>query len=119
MEKLNDNDILLYLDCGCEIDIKKREKIAEYFELVKEDIIIGTNTICSDTDKKWTKMDLVLELDMLDDNYLNTSQHQTGAILFLVCDKTRDLVNKWYELSCNYHNIDDTPSVKPNDSSFI
>ena len=32
--------------------------------------------------------------------------------------ETVDLVNEWYNISCNYHMIDDTPSIIPNVGSF-
>jgi hypothetical protein len=111
METMQDGDILLYLDCGCEIDIRLKEEISKYLELVKNESIIGTYTYI---EKDWNKMDLIIKLNMLDDKYLNTSQHQAGAILFLVSDKTRYIVNEWYQLGCDYHNIDDTPSIQPN-----
>jgi hypothetical protein len=116
MESLIDGDILLYLDCGCEIDIKKKNNLMESIEIVKKDYIIATYTFA---DKEWTKMDLIMKLDMNNDEYLNAYQHQAGAILILVCDKTRDLVNKWYDIGCDYHMIDDTPSINPNLSCFI
>ena len=116
MEKLNNDDILLYLDCGCEINIIKKNTIIEYFELVKKEYIIGTK-VCIERD--WTKMDLILQLDMLDDKYLNTQMHQAGALLFKVCNQTKELVNKWYELSSVYHNIDDSHSISKNLDCFI
>jgi hypothetical protein len=116
MDTLNNDDILLYLDCGCEININKKIIISEYFELVKKDYIIGTETFI---EKNWTKMDLLLKLDMLDDKYLNTPQHQGGTVLFKICDKTRTLVNQWYELSSDYHNIDDSPSISANFNCFV
>jgi len=115
MADLKDGDILLYLDCGCELDIRKKDKIQLFFELVKQDKIIGTKV---QIEKVWNKMDLILKLDMFDPRYLETPQHQAGAILFLVCNETRNLVNMWYELSCNYHNIDDTPSINLNMDCF-
>ena len=33
MEKCNNDDILLYLDCGCEINIHKKQSFIEYFNL--------------------------------------------------------------------------------------
>ena len=99
MEELNNGDVLLYLDCGCELDIRKRERLFHFFELVKQDFIIGTRTF---PERDWNKMDLILHLETLQDEYLNTPQHQAGALLFLVCDKTRALVNEWYELGCHY-----------------
>jgi hypothetical protein len=115
MEKMNDNDILLYLDAGCEIDINKSKFFDYYFNLVKKDYIIGTFTCI---EKEWTKMDLILKLDVNNFKYLDTQQHQGGVILFLVCDKTRKLVNEWYDLSCDYHLIDDSPSIVQNVKCF-
>lgn len=115
MEKMKDNDILLHLDAGCEIDIREKEDMIKYLELIKTNYIIGTD-LCNEKD--WTKMDLILKLDMLDDKYLNSHQRQGGANLFLICDKTRNLVNEWYELGCDYHNIDDSPSIVPNIVTF-
>jgi hypothetical protein len=112
---MNDGDILLYLDCGCEVDIRKKEEIGKYLEFVRTDHILGTYTC---VEREWNKMDLIKKLDALDDKYLNTSQHQAGALVFLVCNKTIDLVNEWYELCCDYHNIDDSPSIEPNLNCF-
>jgi hypothetical protein len=116
MESMEDGDILLYLDCGCELDIRRKNILEEYFELVKREYIVGTH-IC--IEKDFNKMDLIKKLDMLNDAFLNSPQHQAGAILFLVCDKTRELVNKWYEIGSDYHNIDDSPSIDQNLNCFI
>lgn len=116
MDTMKDGDILMYLDCGCEIDINKKDLIKEFFEIVKNDYIIGSLTCI---EKEYVKMDLLIELDMLKDDSINHWQHEAGALLFLINDKTRTIVNKWYELSSNYHLIDDTPSVFPNFDCFI
>ena len=42
MDKMKDGDILLYLDAGCELDIKKRDRMIECFSIVEKDLIIGT-----------------------------------------------------------------------------
>jgi hypothetical protein len=115
METMKDEDILLYLDCGCEIDIREKEYLFDCFEKVKSDKIILSSTYI---EKMWNKMDLILHLNMLDDKYLNKSQHQGGVILFLVCSETRKLVDEWYDISCNYHMIDDTPSISKNLDCF-
>jgi len=117
MEKMEDGDILLYLDCGCEIHSRNNENMKKYFELVQKYPIIGTTTGCKESD--FNKMDLPLCLDMVNNKYLNNYQHQSGAILCYVFDKTRKLMNEWYELSCNYHFIDDSPSISGNSPSFV
>jgi phage anti-repressor protein len=115
MEKMKEGDILLYLDAGCEFNIHKKNRLKELFEIVKKDYIIGSPVLI---EKRFCKMDLVLHLDMFDDIYMNTPQRQGGVNLFYVCDKTRALVNLWYEIACEYHFIDDSPSVSPNSDIF-
>ena len=140
MEQLNDGDVLLYLDCGCEINFRKNLIINEYIEKVKKELIIATKTgynsiytysngvkinfgnyenmLYTFNECEWVKTDLFLKMDMLDTKYIYEEQYQAGAIMFLICNKTREFVNTWYELSCDYHNIDDSPSIKPNFHCF-
>ena len=115
MEQLKDGDIVLYLDCGCEIDVNEKSYLNEMIDIVKTDNIIGTLTLA---DKDWNKMDLILKLDMNDIDVLKTPQHQAGALMFLVCDTTRNIVNEWYNIGCDYHNIDDSPSISKNLDCF-
>jgi hypothetical protein len=108
METHQDGDVLLYLDCGCELDITRKRDLEACIEVVKADSLVGTYTGC--TERDWNKMDLIEKLGMNSDAHLNTQQRQAGALLFLVCDETRRFVDEWYRLGCEYHNIDDTPS---------
>lgn len=117
MENLKDGDYLLYLDNGCEIGKNNLHSFSDLFDIAKRDLIVATTT---HHEKDWCKIDLLLELDMIHDKYLHDSpQRQAGEIMFYVCDKTRDLVNKWYELCCNYHLLDDSPSNVTEFDCFI
>ena len=120
MENMNEGDILLYLDCGCEIDNRKKNKLIEYIDIVKKNNIkmIDSPTSSTCLEKYWCKMDLIETLEMNDEMYLNTPQRQAGALLILICNETQALVNEWYNIGCNYHNIDDSPSILPNLPGF-
>lgn len=115
MENMADNDILLYLDCGCELSIGRKDKLLECINIVKTDKIVGTTTYI---EREWNKMDLIEKLRMNKNEYLDTNQRQAGANLFLVCKETRLLVNEWYEISSDYHNIDDSQSIMTNFKCF-
>jgi hypothetical protein len=115
LERMNDNDILVYTDVGCEIDIKKKNNMIEIFDIVKNDLIIGSLAL---DEKEYTKMDLYHHLNLLDEKYLNT-QHQASTICILKCNETYNLIKEWYEIGCNYHLIDDSPSINSNHPSFI
>jgi hypothetical protein len=112
IDQMQDQDILLYLDSGCEIDISEKDYFIECCEIVKHDYIVGSlgKTLVEES----CKMDLLLKLDMNHYKYLKTRMHQAGANLILVCEKTRKLVNEWLELCCNYKLIDDSISINKN-----
>jgi hypothetical protein len=115
IENLNNGDILLYLDCGCEINTNKRNEMIKYFNIIKEEKIITSFTF---TEKFWNKMDLILHLSANSSEFTETPQRQAGAILLYVCDETRILVDEWYEIACNYNLIDDSPSLTENYEGF-
>jgi len=114
MEGLKDGDILLYVDCDYEVNFQKRDEFLRNFDIVKKDLILCGNE--DSTDIESSKYDLIHEMGMTNHPELFTPQKKTGAILILVCEKTIKFVNEWYELMCNYHNIDDSPSILPNAS---
>lgn len=122
MENMNNGEILLYIDSGCEISKKEKNYLLQCIEKVKTDKIIGTiayeNYIYKAIEKKWNKKDLIVKLGMTNTNFIDSPQRQASVILFLVCDETRALVNEWYELCCDYHNVDDSPSIILNYPSF-
>jgi hypothetical protein len=119
MESLQDGDIVLYLDSAVELDVRKKDKMMELFSIVSKDLIIGSlaphRTF---TDINWTKRDLLVFMDMDTNPAIRTQQYQGGTNMFYVCEKTRNLVNEWYSIACNYHMIDDSPSVLPNYPCF-
>jgi hypothetical protein len=115
METMVDGDLLLYLDSGCEIDIRRRDQLIRCFEIARRDFVMCVPT---QWEHLWSKMDLIVHLNCNHSDYLNKPQAQTGRILMRVCDKTRQFVRKWYETGCNYHLIDDSPSVIQNLDSF-
>jgi len=116
MQTMKDGSILLYMDCGCEIDIQKRSRLETMMKLVRTELLIGSYT--PHDDQTYTKYDLVERIQP-PMNTLANLQHQAGALLFLVCPRTRQLVHEWYELCCDYHNIDDSPSILANVPNFI
>jgi hypothetical protein len=114
IDKMNDGDILLYLDSDSSINVDKKENIEKIFEIVKTDLILGTiNNGKHGSEITWCKKDLLLKIKLLNWQ-LYLAQRQSGLNFFYVCDKVRKLVNEWYEISCDYHMIDDSPSISKN-----
>jgi len=123
LELLDTGDILVYLDCGCEIDYRNKKQILELLEIVKKDKLIGSMAGGRNSflpEKDWTKMDTFIALDALDPKYTDTGQRQGGALIILKCNETVKLVDEWYKYMSynNYHLIDDSPSKAKNFDSF-
>ena len=118
LEKMDNDDILLYLDCGCELNYLAHNKFLEYIELVKTKKILGTKA--SSTDHNYTKMDLIKYFGMENNIELLKVKHmQAGALLILKCEKIINLFNEFYEIgSSNYHYIDDSSSIEQNFKDF-
>ncbi len=123
LELMEEGDILMYLDSGCEIDYRNKKKILELIDITKTDKIIGS-IACSVKnpciEKDWTKMDTFIKLNALDSKYTDTAQRQGGAIIILKCKEIVDLVNDWYKYVTidNYHFVDDSASIEKNFDSF-
>jgi hypothetical protein len=117
LETMNDGDILIYADCGCEINSKNKSEMINMFTIIKNDLIVGSNTYTREY--QYNKMDLVEYLGMNDKKYLDSDQNQASTIGFLKCKETYDLVKEWYTVGCNYNLIDDSPSKISNHPGFI
>jgi hypothetical protein len=116
LETMNDGDILVYADCGCEIYNKYKNDMINVFANVNNDLIIGSR---NSNESQYNKMDLLIYLNMNEEKYIYSEQHQASAICFLKCKKTYNLVREWYDIGCNYNLIDDSPSKIPNLTKFI
>ena len=117
IKNIKDGDILIYTDAGCEWNINGFKRFQEYINILNN----SENNILSfhleHLEKTWTKMDLINELNAYDK--LNTLQLVGGIFFIKKCEKTVAFLEEWYNVMCNYHFIDDTPSILPNDPSFI
>jgi len=119
LESMNENDVLLYADCGCELNYEGKPKLLDFINLVKKKHIIGTSAASKDTD--YTKMDLTRYLHMEEDvDLLKRNQMAATTLIMVKNESIVELMEQYYEIcSNNYHFIDDTPSVEPNFGDFI
>jgi hypothetical protein len=116
MEEMSDGDILLWADAGCEIDKRHGQQMNNLFNEVKQKHILYMGTGFSEI--VYTKKDLFVKLGMYNEENGRSQQISATTIMFLINEKTRLLINEWYELACNYHLINDTPSIS-NESEII
>ncbi len=117
IQKLKNGNILLYCDSGSEIVKSEKQYLLEYIEAVKKYKILA-HILYVTNEYAFSKMDLILKLGMTNYGEVYFCQIEAGVILLEVNDLTRNFINKWYELCCDYHNIDDSPSINPNVKFF-
>jgi hypothetical protein len=122
LNKIKKNDIIVYLDAGCSINIKGKKRFWEYVELCNSGpgfVGFGGIDNAFPTEKIHTKRDLLIDLGCDSPTYTETTQ--LGAGLFFVKNNKfgNDLINEFVELSKNEHYIDDTISLKPEYNEFV
>lgn len=123
LEKIRDNDILLYLDIGCHLNIKGKNRFFHYLEKVRKNKlgILVTQLDFSKPEKFWTKGDL---LDFLQVRYrfdiLSSPQYQGGILLIRKNNEAISIIKKWLDVFyTNFNLVDDSPSISTNIEGFI
>ena len=102
LEEINDNDILIYLDSGCQINKKAKKRFDEYIAILNksdEGIISFQMTHDKHTEKKWTIKEIFKHFNI----ELNGEIANTGQILdgILIMKKNKNIINMnniWYNV---------------------
>ena len=114
---LEDNDILVYLDSGCEISKFGKRLFAKYIRKTDESEALFFST--GKYEKEWTKRDLFERLGIRYDHYFGK---QTQATFFFLKKtiNTLNLTRSWLNISLenNYHFISDSNSISVNDIEY-
>lgn len=143
LEKIKDNDILLYIDAGCELDARGMPMFNEFLAMVEKNDIL-TFQLCEEQEKTWsawftkthskipsklhfnllektwTKSDLIEHMKLSDrHDILNSRQIIATALLLKKTSINMDFVKEWVSIASNYHLLNDEPSIAPNDPNFI
>ena len=117
LDEMNEGDILIYADAGCEILVNKKVQFENLINLAKNDksgfISFEMRT---NIEKVWTKSDLFDYLNCFD--LKDTPQIHATYFVVKKCEKSMDLVKQWYNISSIYSLLDDTPSKIANDAAF-
>lgn len=119
MKTLKEGDILVYIDCGCELNIKGLDRFKEYLNTVKKNNSLLFHLEEKHTEWQWNKMDLISHLGMQDHKSLFLPQTVGGIQLHKCCKENIKFLEEYYNTCCKYNLIDDSPSKIPNTSQFI
>jgi hypothetical protein len=119
-EFMQEGDILLYADCGCHLvnNLIAKNRLDTYIALCKT-MPSGNIALSMEfLEKSYTKMETLKELNANNNSMLNSGQLVGGILLIRKCEKTKQLINSYYDACQKYNLIDDFPSKISNDPTF-
>ena len=120
LDKMNDNDILVYADAGCFMNKDGKARLLEYFDILNANETIGNISFQMDhLEELFTKMDIFDYYDANNPSITKTGQIVGGIFVLRKCQHTTELIDKWYDGCSQYHFIDDSVGRLPNIPSYI
>ncbi|MCH8466691.1 MAG: hypothetical protein LAT78_09015 [Roseinatronobacter sp.] len=121
--EIEKDSILLYLDVGCHLNLGGKQRFQEYIDQLQSsnNFIMATELGASNSEKQWTKGDLLDYFSVRDNANISGSSQIAATFSFLKKNADSiDFVQSW--LSTFRHDftlVDDTPSTSPNEPEFI
>lgn len=118
LESIPENEVLLYVDSGCELNRNGLEKLQQYYgECIETEGVFFTLDL---PEAQWTKMDTYRYIVGDNDEYLMTRQIISGIFFLKNTSMIRELVQKWIDICVESGGkyLDDSPSSLPNNSIF-
>jgi hypothetical protein len=120
LKKINENDIIFYLDSKYYFIKNFTNLYSEYMK--NNNILVWKNKPNEPIyyTKNWCKMDVINKYNMF--NYVfneNAIESWAGAIIIKKTTETIKYIQEWLEMCCIYEDITDTPSKIKNSDLFI
>lgn len=126
LEKLQENDILIYCDAGCHLNPKGMAKLEEYISKLQADALgVKAFPVCASWidvyEKRWTKGDIFSYFDCRDNREITESAQIAATQIYIrKCQASMDFVTEWESICCsNIALIDDSRSKTPNSVFFL
>jgi hypothetical protein len=116
--EIDEGDVLLYADVGCELHVGGKPRLLEYLQMQQADVhknffFDGLYEL-----KDWTKKDTILFFGAEDLASSRALDVVPGLLLTTSNSHNRFFFKLWYDSCCEYHLVDDSPSVAPNETYF-
>lgn len=113
------NDIVIYMDAGCTINLQGKERLNDYINLLnsQSEFDIISFQMCMLPEIKYTKRELLTFLSVSDEDK-NSGQCMATVIIMRKGEHSLSVVNEWYKLASVPDLINDKHSLNE-DKSFI
>jgi len=115
LNKINDNDILVYCDAGATFT----DTIIPYIEKMKSSIMLFNAPYKEWSSNEYTKMDIFKKLDCMNNkDVTHGTQLEAGFMILKKSNDSLEFIKQWLDLCKDYHLISDEPSIEPNFPEF-
>lgn len=122
LEKIDNGDVLLYMDMGCHLNSRGKDRLLAYWKEVKqnESGFLVSQLELLRKECYWTKGDLLDYFGMRGEKEMYSPQYQAGILFIRKEPKTVSLIQSWLDIYYeDFHLADDTPSRTPNEPGFV
>lgn len=118
LRQIDDGDILIYADIGCEFVPSKAKSLLEKLKMLESNNIMGISL--PHPEFQWTKNDIFAHFGVENDARFTHSKQICATIIFMKKSaKTTQIIAEWLDIFKNHWNlIDDSPSRTPNHKDF-
>lgn len=111
-----EGEMVFYMDSCCGLQVNAKKRLIDYIDMAHKNkdgnLFFGPmNPIYH-----WCKMDTILSLDAKD--VMFQKEFIPGVLMTTNTEKNRSFFKLFYDTCCNYHLVDDSPSVSSNHSEF-
>jgi hypothetical protein len=136
LEKMEDGDLLQYIDAGCHLNIKGRKRLLEYFLMVEQSekgilifenkkpelpLIYDGRPLFEWNESMWCKGDLIEYLGVRGRDDILKSPVRGAGIIFMRKDEyVEKFIEHWRSIIyADFDLINDAPSLSPNEPDFV
>lgn len=111
LEKLQDNEILIYCDAGMYINKNGKKRFDFYIEKLKEYDMVTFSTGNNYKAEHYVKNDAIMSFYPEFNNETNSCCY-AGLMIIKKNDNTLNFIKEWLQLCENYHFLDKSRSIK-------
>ncbi len=107
LNKMNDNDILIYCDAGCQINVEGKDRLLDYIDMLnnnKDNYGIMSFQL-EFKELMYTKRKILDYFSVDNPEYM---QNMATVVLIKKNIHSTNIINSWYNSCCNYDLINDT-----------
>ena len=139
LDRIQDGDCLLYIDAGCHLNSRGKQRLLEYFKILEQEetgvlafqaikptennssLVYDGRKLFDQPNYRWIKGDLFDYFGAKNNpSVVNDQAIGAGVIFIRKCDRAIRIIREWQQIIWHHFNLlDDTPSVSANLAGFI